>query len=114
MAVISLSLSRDEIALITVTLVFGFLAITAVVLRIWSRRLLGKRLALDDYLSLASLAVFLPSVPIIVFSVIYRGSGNDPTALSLLELKVGLIQAYMVALQVDVTAGTPCLIIDFR
>lgn len=66
----------DGVAFLTVMYVFCVLAITAVGGRLWGRRLIGISWALDDYLALASLIVYIPTVPIITLYVGYGGFGG--------------------------------------
>lgn len=102
MEMLVISPSEQGISVIIITVIFGFFATLTVTLRIWSRRLLGLRLALDDYLALVALVAFLPIVPIVILDVLYGGSGineaevirEHPAALAY-GLKVGRIRPYI-------------------
>lgn len=78
------------VALISITVITGFLATVAVGLRLWSRRIVGLQWGLDDYLALASIVVFLPQVFLTTFGGIYGGIAGRPQT-EVLALSPGAI-----------------------
>ncbi|MCJ1379156.1 hypothetical protein MMC17_002256 [Xylographa soralifera] len=68
--------SQLGISVIVISVVFELLAIIAVILRIWSRRIQGTALVLNDFAILAALLFTTGLVAIIILSVAWAGEGQ--------------------------------------
>ncbi|MCJ1280973.1 hypothetical protein MMC26_000291 [Xylographa opegraphella] len=68
--------SQLGISVIVISVVFESLAVIAVVLRIWSRRIQGTALVLNDFAILAALLFTTGLVGIIILSVAWAGEGQ--------------------------------------
>lgn len=117
MAIPIIKPSSDGVALMAISVVAATLATTAMILRLWARRLMRIALGLDDYLALASLIVYYGELIFCFLHVLYAGTGTDetdvlmqsPTAMSY-NLKVCLqrivVRGYNV---IDLKTSTPAV-----
>ncbi|GAP85606.1 putative integral membrane protein [Rosellinia necatrix] len=84
------TVTQGGINLIIWTIVFTILDLIFVFLRFWSARLIGRRIQLDDYFILVSLASALALDGVVVWAVFVGHIGHYQTELSTSEIAVSL------------------------